>query len=901
MKYVAIDFESFYSQEYSLRKMTPVEYVLDPRFECIGAAVCVDNSDPVWLDGDKLHKLFARLNPKNTAIISHNALFDACIVKWKYNFSPRLWIDTMSMSRALLSHEVRSVSLETIAAHLGLGVKGKTIHKVSGMGGEAIRAAGLWDDYVQYAKDDVTLCRGIFNTLKSKFPPTEFVINDMIIRACVDPIFELDDTALAEHLATIQAQKNQLLLQAAFLGLEGKADLMSNEKFAEALRRLGVEPPTKISPLTGQETYAFAKTDKAFMELEEHENSAVQVLVAARLGHKSTLEETRTQRFLSIANLTWPGNRQKLMPIPLKYHGAHTGRMSGDWRLNAQNLGRGSNLRKALRAPDGYTVLACDASQIEARLTAWLSDEKELVQDFAIGADVYSNFAAEVYGHPVNKKEHPEKRFLGKTCLAKGTLVYTDAGLTPIEEVTIDHKVWDGVEWVCHSGSQLNGWKPTVKICNVSLTPDHLVLCGTEWKEAQYLARDESILSQALGTGAVSWKLLATSAGTAAGSALSSSNAGAGALNTVSTSTHSRILNLSAARSALNSPEPGSDTGAMRKRCPTTSTELAYSIDWPQRSHAAIPQRVSITSTMASAASACISLGETIAQTFSAMYRRWTGGTTPISIWTGLTPTGITSLGTLGSYREAPTQRTSAGSQILKQKLPVYDILSAGPRHRFMVHTNQGPLIVHNCILGLGFGMGAPKFHETVRIQATAQGVVIDVDQSMAANVVQLYRRKYANIAKTWRFLENALGSMANMRNCDIPFGPCRLQYQSVLLPSGLRLHYRDLRYENGSWVYNYFGATKYIYGGKLLENVVQALDRICVMDAALRAKKYLDTFDIGLAHQVHDEIIYVVPDDLLNVVRKIVEEEMRRRPIWGLDLPLDAETKVGPNYGELK
>ena len=113
----------------------------------------------------------------------------------------------------------------------------------------------------------------------------------------------------------------------------------------------------------------------------------MQAVVAARLGAKSTLEETRTERLISIAK------RGKL-PVPLRYYAAHTGRWGGDDKLNLQNLPRKSKLKNAITAPEGYVIIDADSAQIEARVLAWLSGQADLVHDFADGADVYKKMAA---------------------------------------------------------------------------------------------------------------------------------------------------------------------------------------------------------------------------------------------------------------------------------------------------------------------------------------------------------------------------------------------------------------------------------------------------------------------------------------------------------------------------
>jgi DNA polymerase len=190
-------------------------------------------------------------------------------------------------------------------------------------------------------------------------------------------------------------------------------DLMSSDRFAELLKALGVVPPTKISARTGKEAWAFAKTDEEFKALLEHIDPRVQALVSARLGNKTTLEETRTQRFIDIST-------RGLLPVPIKYYAAHTGRWGGDDKINLQNLpSRGNNagkLKKSIRAPDGYMMIDCDSSQIEARTVAWLAGQNDLVEAFDKGEDVYKIMASAIYGKDVEKISEGE-RFVGKTTI----------------------------------------------------------------------------------------------------------------------------------------------------------------------------------------------------------------------------------------------------------------------------------------------------------------------------------------------------------------------------------------------------------------------------------------------------------------------------------------------------
>jgi DNA polymerase len=285
-----------------------------------------------------------------------------------------------------------------------------------------IKAAGLYDDYVTYALYDVDLCARIFKKLVvdaspnggPEFPMQEIPILDMLMRMTTQPSFVLDRDRLALHLHNVRVVKQRVL---DAIGTD-KTLIRQNETFADMLRAQGVDPPRKISPTTGLELYAFSKTDEEFLELEQHSNPIVQALCAARLGAKSTIEETRAQRFINISNLQWPVTiRSNSMPMPVRFSGAHTHRGSGDWKLNVQNMTRGGELRKALRAPPGYKVVTVDASQIEARITAFLAGQTDLLEQFENGDDVYSNFASIVYERPINKIDHPVERFVGKTCI----------------------------------------------------------------------------------------------------------------------------------------------------------------------------------------------------------------------------------------------------------------------------------------------------------------------------------------------------------------------------------------------------------------------------------------------------------------------------------------------------
>jgi len=415
MRLLYLDFETYYSAEYSLRHMDPPSYILDPRFELIMCGVAFDDGPVSIVDGPDFEDFLKLLDPDEIATVSHNAQFDASILSWRFGWRPKLIIDTLSISRTVIANKSKRHDLGSVAKYLGLPPKGDEVVNVKDMTRADIIANGLWNGYSQYCANDTELCREIFKKLAPELPDEEFLVHDMVLRMAVDPVLHGDVTVLAEHLAEVQARKELIFARAMTLDvISNKSDLMSNDKLAAALMRLGVEPPRKPSPTTGFMTWAFAKTDEEFQELREHENPLVRDLVEARLGYKSTIEETRCARLLNISQLEFPHHGANMLPVALRVGGARTHRFSGDWKCNFQNLGRESRIRHALVAPPGNSLVAVDAAQIEARILAWYCGQTDLLEQFRRGEDVYATFASRLFGYRVTKQSHPIQRFVGK-------------------------------------------------------------------------------------------------------------------------------------------------------------------------------------------------------------------------------------------------------------------------------------------------------------------------------------------------------------------------------------------------------------------------------------------------------------------------------------------------------
>ena len=439
-----VDVESYYDKEYSLSKLSVENYLNNVQFEVIGLAIKKNDEPTEWFSGphDEIKAWLDEFDFSNAAIVMHNAVFDYAILNWVFGVRPKLVIDTLSMARAVHGTEVGG-SLKALAIHYDIGAKGTEVLNALGKRRVDFSEEEL-EAYAGYCINDVDLTYELFHKLMPSFNTQELSLIDITLKMAVKPTLTLDLPMLEDYLHEVRAKKEELLSRV----VADRKEIMSNPKFAALLESMGVDVPMKVSPTTGKLTYAFAKTDDGLKELLEHENPDVQALVATRLGVKSTIEETRTERFIGIAK------RTNYLPIPLNYYGAATGRWSagGGQKVNFQNLPRDSTLKKSVIAPKGYVVVGADLSNIELRVGLWVCGEMDALKSLGDGRDLYKEFASLAFNVDYDEVTKAQ-RFIGKTsCIEEGQLVLTERGLIPIQKIKVDDTVWDGVEWVHHDG-----------------------------------------------------------------------------------------------------------------------------------------------------------------------------------------------------------------------------------------------------------------------------------------------------------------------------------------------------------------------------------------------------------------------------------------------------------------
>lgn len=429
MQLITLDFETYWDTHHTLTKMSPTQYVMHPETEIQSVSIKVGREPTYVLFGEEKIRdhLQNEFDWQDSMALGHNMSgFDAMILAWRFGVNPRMYACTAAMARSQYSKTgvnvggkfLTGVSLKKIAAELRVGqklsleatnTKGK---KLKDFTPEELVAME------EYNKVDTDLCYEVFRKLYHDFPQQEMHLIDMTTRMLTNPRFKLDFGMVDKALQDVKAEKRQSLLDLAkTLGIESyvsdaiesgvsieeqvRAQMASAARFGSLLGELGVETPMKKSPTNPEKmTPALAKTDDAFIALQNHENPLVAAAARARLEVKSTILETRLEAFQAAAKAC-----NGFIPVPLKYAGADTtGRWSGE-QYNMQNLPRidpkkprpSDALRMSLRAPEGHKVIVADLSGIELRVNMFLWKVPYAMELFAASpdkADLYKYFAA---------------------------------------------------------------------------------------------------------------------------------------------------------------------------------------------------------------------------------------------------------------------------------------------------------------------------------------------------------------------------------------------------------------------------------------------------------------------------------------------------------------------------
>ena len=406
-RFIVADVETFYDtlDGYSLTNMTTQEYIEDKRFQEIMWSACVVGKPQVKGAVGDANKLFKKTDWAKTAIVHHNAQFDGSILEEHHDIKPKHVFCTMAMAQTLgIGKITGSVSLANLATFFAVQEKQTYVSNMNGRRLESLTQSEL-GFYMDYCKTDSDICRKIFEIMVKYIPTSELLWHSLVNKMYTNPTLALNKDLLYEDLNRVithrEAQQQQIMDDLGFESLEAvQKELGSNNKFAALLEKEGVEPPMKQSPSNPEkQTLAFAKTDQGMKDLLEHINPQVKALAETRIGVKSNTEQTRIEKMIRIAEL--PSGKFR---IPQKISGAHTHRLSGRDGLNVQNFpsgrveGQSKALRQSIVSYVPFKQLAApDSGQIEARILAYICNDKELLKVFSAGDCPYCLMAESIY------------------------------------------------------------------------------------------------------------------------------------------------------------------------------------------------------------------------------------------------------------------------------------------------------------------------------------------------------------------------------------------------------------------------------------------------------------------------------------------------------------------------
>lgn len=1012
-KVLLIDFESRYStkpqwwtaEPFSLRNMTTEEYLRDKRFADFGAVLQPFEHDaPIsqWYDsGDELRRVLSTYDWDTTAVVAHNAIFDVGILQWHYGIRPAFIFDTLSMSRALRGPRGGN-GLADLAREFQLPSKGAELALTDGL---HTLTPEVKAPLVKYCRHDVWLLRQVFKRLLAKcatfeeasgvdwdcadhyqpqhwvYPIKELRIIDMTVRMFTEPQLELDTEMLQEALEEERVSREALLGRLRITD----ADLASNDRFAEILRSIGIEPPTKKKRPTAKTpnpvgfNYAFAKTDAMFQAMLNGDDDNLSTLCEARLKVKSTTERTRAQRFLDIS-------QRGALPVPVFYYGAQTGRFAAakGQAINMQNLKRKSFLRKAIMAPKDCLLVVGDLSQIEPRVLGWLSDYEALLDIFRSGQDAYAMFGAQMFNEPgLSKESHPDLRQSAKSallgCIAEGQEVLTDFGPVPIEDVKTWHRVWDGLEWVRHDGVIFKGVQDVITYQGLTATLDHVVY--TEDGREIPFADAASELAPLATTGA-GWRAVRKSENSQHGDpSQKRRNTRSVPMHRVRVSAVDKLLKPAARENArvstlhtdkahssdacaeslgeslrlnsaaLHQPSRRRLQILRRSGYPTVVFEPARihrvrAKDTPprniqrRRDRSREKQRALRTGESA-LGDACAADAKSTRRSESARvwknnvaYRGRRGGASEVlrlSVRAAIRRKAVARRADPFTNPRAVSNDGSAQLAPQRAYARVYDILNAGPRHRFTVSN----VLVHNCGYQLGWAsfaaqllvgfLGAPpvrydkdfarklgvnrhyleefldyeenrvKMGEIARICTDEELIIHCVS---AKKIIDIYRSTAEPVTEFWKLCQDRI--VASLVEGEEYQHKCLLfRKGEIVLPNGMSLLYPDLRQQKDEqgrkqWVYGR-DATK-LYAGKVTNNVTQALARIVMTDGMLRVNKRYPT-----KGTVHDELIALAHKSEAQDALPWVLEQMTIEPVYMPGIPLAADGGIHRRYGLAK
>ena len=425
MRVIILDFETYWTDLYSLSKISATDYIRSPEFYAQCMSYSIDGLAVQIVEHEQIPATLKELDltRADTITVGHNINgFDGLILSEIYNIKPACLLDTMAMSNWTgVSRVIPRNTLKELANYLKIGVKEQGTLVSKGKKLATDFTPKDWEYFKTYCKQDTQLTAIACGLMSSYLTADAIKFANITARMAIDPAFVINPEPLNKFLEQLKIEEEETAAE-----IEKMFELPANKTFKEVLRSdasfatmlqsLGVNPPMKLSERKTETlkkkllaeskstedcavySYAFSKQDLEFTDLLEHSDPKVRYLVQARLSHKTSVPWTRTKALLNLAQYNKP------VPIYLKAYYAHTSRYgAGNAGVsdgnNFQNLSKRDKklrpLRQAVTVPDGYRVVAADSSQIECRVLGYAAQQLDLLEHFKEHRDPYAELAAQ--------------------------------------------------------------------------------------------------------------------------------------------------------------------------------------------------------------------------------------------------------------------------------------------------------------------------------------------------------------------------------------------------------------------------------------------------------------------------------------------------------------------------
>lgn len=433
---IVLDFETYFDADYSLKKMSVVEFVMDPRFEITGLGHQRLNGEGGFLPpaqaADYLLTLRKIHGPalEDLTVIVQNGKFDCLILRERFGITPKYVVDVIDLSRHLDARDRHDLAHMAVKYNAP-APKGDTMQFSNYHWWEMDEA--MQRDLEEYCLNDVRIEEYLFRTLLSRItrPNIELRLANQTLHQYLVPQIrvdmELGERLITEMTVELQEPVDAVNITGVRVIEPGKktkrtslpptvrpvtvADVSKDRTFLSLLK--SALPSGEAVPMKQGRVKmipALAKTDAQLDYLLSHPELRVRTLMTAR---KAT--DTWPTHISRVRNLmAQAAARGGYMGAPLKYYGGHTGRWSGGEGLNVQNFGARDvhplvlQVGRMLCAPVGYVFGTGDLSQIEARVLAWLAGQDDLLEAFRQGRDIYSEFAQDYIYHKEVRKPRPD-------------------------------------------------------------------------------------------------------------------------------------------------------------------------------------------------------------------------------------------------------------------------------------------------------------------------------------------------------------------------------------------------------------------------------------------------------------------------------------------------------------